>query len=699
MAKERFLFDDDVEALEAAVPVAKTKGRKSKAAPVSQVEAPLESEERMVADAVELAVPVEPAVGTTQPAFIADISNSSTSSEFVPVSLVGITIKNFLACSETIEVRIDPFTVLVGRNDVGKSMVLKALNALLGNGAIDSDSVCRFADSTRIEICGYFTPGTATMDIDGGKTTTFADEGLLDSLGRFAIKKVWDGSESKPKPEVWLYGPVLGDSLLTLTETQLRQRCTVMGIATNKGNGEEYNNPEKRRKITDHHVNTLNEIPATDWILIGTTGRRKTVWDGIAEVLPRFEYFKADSPLDGSDKAIQDYIRQQVTVALSSCKLDEIEKIVRTQLDGVLGDLTSKINRTVDEDDQIRLSTEFDWTKIVKTTFRTAGEDIDVPLSQRGDGFRRITMMSFFEHLAETRLVSNTSIIFGFEEPETFLHPKAQEQLFETIYGLSEAGYQVVLCTHSPILVANAPQASLVHVVRDGRRLSVKQDGLQYREIADDLGISMRNQFLKTFDTAKVLLLVEGIRDVDAFNHVASVYHSNGKIPATFSDLDIALVPIGGCDSIQHWVALDLMRTLQKPYFVWLDSDRTSEGGPSKPRETLLNATFSDGVTTMREGLDFLVARKRDIENYLPCAFLNAQVPGAMLTYGDFDDVKELCKRNPLNARLGGGKVANRMFPRMALADIEAGFKMPDGSDEFLILYEAVKAKLETNVP
>jgi ABC-type Mn2+/Zn2+ transport system ATPase subunit len=49
----------------------------------------------------------------------------------VPVSLINLSIKNFLAVSEPVNIQLGPFTVLVGKNDVGKSTILKALNLLL----------------------------------------------------------------------------------------------------------------------------------------------------------------------------------------------------------------------------------------------------------------------------------------------------------------------------------------------------------------------------------------------------------------------------------------------------------------------------------------------------------------------------------------------------------------------------------------
>ena len=56
----------------------------------------------------------------------------------------------------------------------------------------------------------------------------------------------------------------------------------------------------------------------------------------------------------------------------------------------------------------------------------SAKEDKDIPFNSRGDGFRRVTMMSYFEMLAEEH-DDNRNIIYGFEEPETFLHPEMQK--------------------------------------------------------------------------------------------------------------------------------------------------------------------------------------------------------------------------------------------------------------------------------
>lgn len=56
----------------------------------------------------------------------------------------------------------------------------------------------------------------------------------------------------------------------------------------------------------------------------------------------------------------------------------------------------------------------------MQATFKSTNEEGSIPLSSRGDGFRRITMMSYFEYLAEQDASEQQNIIFGFEEPETF---------------------------------------------------------------------------------------------------------------------------------------------------------------------------------------------------------------------------------------------------------------------------------------
>lgn len=312
---------------------------------------------------------------------------------------------------------------------------------------------------------------------------------------------------------------------------------------------------------------------------------------------------------------------------------------------------------------------------------------MDIPLSSRGDGFRRITMMAYFEYLAEQEKSESQSIIFGFEEPETFLHPSGQENLFTKLYALSLNNYQVLITTHSPIIVANTKRDNLIHIHKNSGEYTVEQNINDVSFIADDLGIKVDNQFVSLFDKAKVLLLVEGIDDANAFNYVNQVYKENGLIENDFDELDIAIIPIGGCDSIKHWVSLNILQTLNKPFLIFQDSDKTSEEEMSPNKIKLEQMGFS-------EGKDFIISKKRNIENYIPSSALNRLVPGANLNYGDFDNVKQICKRHKFAGRLGGSNVTNKHFKNLTFEEIRSSFY--DGlEDEFLNIYEIIKRKLE----
>lgn len=602
------------------------------------------------------------------------------------MKVVQVKLHNFQAARDAVRTELGDMTVLIGRNDVGKSTFLKALDHFLNDSAPSGDGATAGSGIHVVSIELTMAPAGAEVVIDEAIPTTLEAEELLDADQLLRVEKQWDVSISRPKAEVRVLRKVYADEdFLLCTEAQLVRRCKDLGIETTKANGEEFNNVEKRTKLRARYE--ADGVPFDfQYEKLSTSGksRSKKIYDAIRDLLPRFEYFRADTSLDESDTAIQRYLRDVAVQAINEMDLGSVEEGIREQLGRVLDSISERINRVVPEDERVVPDIEFDWSRVAKTSFKTEGDVGEVPLSRRGDGFRRVAMMAYFEHLAEDQS-DGKGILFGFEEPETFLHPSAQEALFGKLRDLSEGEYQVVVSTHSPILVASSRDSELVHVVRDGRTLVVEQPVSDLRQVADDIGVTLRNQFLEVFEKARVLLLVEGIDDAQALSHVATVYSEAGLIDETFDDLDIVLFPIGGKDSIQHWVSLDLISRLNKPVAIWLDSDKTSLEEPSPNRESLEELDFQDGA-------DFLLSRRRTLENYISCDALNRLVTGAELEYGAFDDVKDICRRHPLAGRLGGKNVVSRHFSSLVIEDLQGTF-CDGGHDEFLALYELVVQK------
>lgn len=602
--------------------------------------------------------------------------------------LVKAVISNFRGIQGLTEITFNNFNTIVGKNDAGKSTILKALNVFLNEVPFNKDDINVFAD-TNVTIELYFKVDDENQIIRYDDETIFVLKEILSEDGLLRIKKVWDITRARITSETYIYRKIYEtNDYLFLNKEDILELCNQLGII----NEEEIEYKEIRIRLA-HKLETMATPFYYDYEKLLTSGKSKSKMlnDCLKNVLPKFEYFPADTSLSDSDTAIQNFFKKlaQSTIDQELNKT-EIEAPIRNKLQSVFSKITDKINGIVPEEEKVEPEIKFDWTKLVQATFKSTNEEGSIPLSSRGDGFRRITMMSYFEYLAEQDASEQQNIIFGFEEPETFLHPSAQENLFDKLVGMSDNGYQIIITTHSPIIVANSKQSDLIHILKADKEYKVNLNIEDIKDIALDLGITIDNQFITLFDRAKVLFLVEGIDDVHAFIHISNLYKENGLIDYTLEELGITLIPVGGCDSIKHWVTLDLLKTLDKPFFIYLDSDKESEDGNSPNKEKLIDFGFI-------ENEDFLVTAKRELENYIPYSALNRLVPGCDIEYGDWDDVKKICKTNSFAGQLGGKNVSSRHFTSLTFDEIRSTF-FNGNEDEFLNIYKILTSKLAVKV-
>lgn len=603
-----------------------------------------------------------------------------------------IIIDNYKGINTPTEIILHDFTCIVGKNDAGKSTILKALDAFLNDSSVSAEDKNIYTNNNLISIEVVYLCNGEKIKIDDVIESTFEDEELLDVDGLLHIRKVWDVSVKTNKPKVSIkrkkYEP--GDFLLA-TERELMRMCQDYGIETVKGNGEEYNNKEKREKLREHHrTNGLNYT--FDYEDIPTSGqtRIRKIFEEYKKFQPSFEYFRADSSLSDSDTSVQKHFKDKASKVLQD-QVDtaEIERSIKSNIEGSLNSITEKINAVLGEDEQVYAEVEFDWSKLINTAFKCKKDDSNVPLTSRGDGFRRITMMAYFELLAQEKKKDN--VIFGFEEPETFLHPETQLLLYQKLKAMKDNGYQVFITTHSPNIVAETDIADIIYVQRNGHDYLILQNGnAEIATIVKDLGIKENDNLLRVYDHIRCLFLVEGPDDVKAFTHIAKQYKRAGVIDNDFDDLDVVLIPAGGCGSIKNWVNLDVIKKLHKPFFILLDSDKETEDMPS-PNLAKLQQYGYDADT-------YQVTRKREIECYIhPSYFSNLTNPILGITYGDWDDVKKICARHPQAGRLGGNGVCDRHFGNLTFDQLRLTF-CPTGNnadDEFLDIYNKIVAKVQ----
>jgi len=263
----------------------------------------------------------------------------------------------------------------------------------------------------------------------------------------------------------------------------------------------------------------------------------------------------------------------------------------------------------------------------------TIKSEENIPINKRGSGIRRLILLNFFRAEAERLREQHqgNQIIFAFEEPETSQHPDHQEMLIKAFMELSNTGNsQIILTTHTPALGGLLPLNSLRFIQKSGNNDRVVELGSEqvFEKIAETLGV-LADPISKN---AEGILLLEGKSDISFVNHTAQELKNGGYLENTFEDKRIALVPIGGCGNLKHWITLKLIEQFDLPYCVLLDSDK----GTNEEQKNLqtIQALRNDGIKAY-------LTRKREPENYVHIDVLNLPAEST-LNYTDTCDAKVL---------------------------------------------------------
>lgn len=92
-------------------------------------------------------------------------------------------------------------------------------------------------------------------------------------------------------------------------------------------------------------------------------------------------------------------------------------------------------------------------------------------LADKGTGVRGGLIIAMLRHFAD---VGKRSMLFAVEEPESFLHPAAQEQLREDLEALADRrDVSLLVTTHSPYIVSRLPDSKVFALDKDGEGRTV----------------------------------------------------------------------------------------------------------------------------------------------------------------------------------------------------------------------------------
>ncbi|WP_070108377.1 ATP-binding protein [Burkholderia plantarii] len=489
------------------------------------------------------------------------------------MKLESVSIKNFRCYREGITVPISDLTTFVGKNDIGKSSVLEALEIFFNNDTvkIEQDDANIYSGDANVEITCEFSDLPLTLTLDAGAETTLAAEYLLSINGTLKIQKIFDCSKKAPSAEVFVLAnhPTASGvaNLLDLKERELQKLVRDQNIDTAlKGN------PGMRQALWASSRDL--ELKEVSLPVTKPKEDSKRIWDQLENYLPMFALFQSDRSSRDSDGEVQNPMKIAVAAAIAEVQ-DDINRIqdkVREKAESIVKS-THEALKKIDPNLAKELTPQFTPPTAAKWTgLFSVGMDTDdgIPLNKRGSGVRRLVLVSFFKAEAERRLKTGTSknIIYAIEEPETAQHPNNQRILIESFKTLSsEPGCQVLLTTHSPGFASDLPTESIRFVTRDDALRPVIREGVDvFGQVAETLGVVPDSR-------VKVLLCVEGPTDVSAFKSLSRALHAaDQSVPNLATDERVAFVLLGG-STLKHWVAQHYLRSLNRPEVHIYDRD------------------------------------------------------------------------------------------------------------------------------
>lgn len=586
-----------------------------------------------------------------------------------------ISIKNFRGIHTLNKLKFGDINSFVGKNDSGKSSVLKALDAFFNDKFSHNDVYKGVKEGELTEITIRFTPKEKIHSL------------ALDSDGKICLRKVlYFNTTGRLTKDVYYTCNDINHEKVSncwgVKETNINDFMELLELAYSKS-GRGVTNLSKIEDI-DNHTNAFGRIqkehPAEEYIK-----NMKKQYDFFD--IPEFSLFDAEQDLNVGSTNFQTQFKPIATKSLSDNKslTSRLETNVQNDLENEFETITHLMQKNVPNLERIKPSVSCNWNNLVKfdLSLKFTSDSYEIPISNKGTGFKRLLMVAYFEYLAQK--ASKKYQIFGIEEPETFLHPELQNDLLESIIVLSDNS-QFFITTHSPVF-AGATKNTNIIVVKKHNEISEYFNFENETDILDmvikELGIRPNYNLLS--DNYRKAIFVEGSGDIN-FWHIA-LQKINGEIPS-----DILFIPCGG-DQVEFFVNAELCRKINRRFIFILDSDKGAIDFDSKFAK---KESLEKKVNEL--GGELAILRKREIENYYSREAIQRILGDKKLPeefkIEDYSDIKEDIKLHIIEPFSVNFKTKNNsdIFNEMTKEEwIESGYKIGTTTDIETIISKIIE--------
>ncbi|MCX4920223.1 AAA family ATPase [Streptomyces sp. NBC_00687] len=464
-----------------------------------------------------------------------------------------IRIDNFRGLSQ-VDMPFSRFGCLIGENNAGKSSVFQALNMFLRSGSATDTDFLAAARPVRIQLTFAGISDADLLRLEEGHRARIEPEihdgqltlaRIYASPGKGVVRLV-----KKVSKDVRYQRPALDDILKTKSDEELREslRLTYPSIYADLPPGK-VNRAAVRRAWAEIVAGLSNEdMTVGDEPL--PTGLDKSV----AALLPEPIYIPAVKELNEEVKTTStatfgrllsilfEDIEHQLPALESSFDHLRTQLNVVTKEDGKESDerlpevrqIESVIQRNLQESfprAQVRLEIPPPRLRSLLEEAQIAVNDgINGPFKTKGDGLRRSVAFAILRAYVDLKIMrparpdsAQQPCLLLFEEPEVFLHPRAQRKLFEALTVFSDYN-DVLVSTHSSAFYAPGATGTFVKVLKD-HKLNPPTSRTCVVDLSD---MDARDQFeIITHENneaaffANSVLLVEGPSDHFLVPHLA----------------------------------------------------------------------------------------------------------------------------------------------------------------------------------
>lgn len=438
--------------------------------------------------------------------------------------LITFSVTNYRSITKAHKIHLDNFTVLVGKNNEGKSNLLTALNIamhiLIEHGRQDTayPNFVRHFRQTRLNTGKFYNwERDFPIQLQNENTT-------LES--KFTLEFELDENELT---EFKKYTKIEGNNNLSIE------------ITINENN-----------KISISNVKIGSE---------SHTENSRSIAEFISDRLS-FNYIQTIRTDTTIINVLEDVINEDLDkLNLNSDYKSAIEKIAELEnevLNNLSKQLIAPLSLFLPNLKNVKIIQENSSYR--RTRYRgnidvLLNDGIETSISVKGDGIKSLVALAILNNRHNP---NNTSII-AIEEPEAHLHSGAIHSLIKVILNISHNN-QVIISTHNPLFVQRNNIKS--NIIVNNNSATSANNIMEIREI---LGVLPQDNLRN----ASHVLVVEGETDRIILSKILSI---KSKIIATaIKNNNLVLKPLNGVGNLEHDI-LDLKTSMCK-FLILLDYD------------------------------------------------------------------------------------------------------------------------------